>query len=237
MTDQGGVSREHGSSLPQKLIFWLLHFMLILICAWLALFDGLAEIGSLFGFVWHLSDPSRALVLLTFAVIYFLRHGITLFYLFVRKVEWSEALGLISFFALFEIGLLIVGGGAFRDEALPFGPLDVVAGLLFLFGSWLNSWSEIQRKWWKQDPAHKGHCYTGGLFSYSMHINYFGDVVLFTGWSLMTHNLWTLALPIFMFLSFAFMHMPALDAYLAKRYGAEFEAYAARTKKLVPFIW
>ena len=237
MTSQGGVSRAHGRSTLQKGAFWLLHLGVILICVWLAALDGIHTIGSAFGFDWSLSDPVRALVLLLCAVIYFLRHGITLFYLLVRRIEWAEALGLTAFMALFEIGLLVIGGGVMRTEPLPFDALDVLAGLLFLLGSFLNSGSEIQRKLWKRDPANKGHCYTGGLFAYSMHINYFGDVVLFTGWSLLTHNVWTLVLPVFMLLSFAFMHIPALDAYLAERYGAEFQAYATRTKKLVPFIW
>ncbi len=237
MATQGGVSREHGSALPQKLGFWGLHLVLVAICGWLAFLGGLPQLGALFGFNWGLSDPVRAAVLFAFALIYFLRHGVTLFYLFVRRVEWPEALGLICFFALFEIGFLITGGGAFRQNQLPFGWPDLLAITLFLLGSWLNSWSEIQRKLWKRDPANKGHCYTGGLFSQSMHINYFGDVVLFTGWALFTHNIWTFAFPIFMAFSFAFIHIPALDAYLTKRYGDEFQAYAARTKKLVPFVW
>ena len=89
----------------------------------------------------------------------------------------------------------------------------------------------------KQDSANKGECYTGGLFRHSMHINYFGDIVLFTGWSLFTHATWALALPVFMAIMFAFVHIPALDAYLAKRYGDAFENYARKTKKLVPYVW
>jgi protein-S-isoprenylcysteine O-methyltransferase Ste14 len=38
-------------------------------------------------------------------------------------------------------------------------------------------------------------------------------------------------------LNFVFIIIPAHDAYLASRYGSEFEEYARRTKKLVPFLY
>jgi len=237
MAQSGGVSREPGRSIPQKSTFWLLHLGVVGVGAWLAMYDGWGRIGTWFGKEWEFADPVRARILFVFAGVYFLRHGITLFYLLARRVGWGEVFGLVGFMAAFEIGLLLIGGGAFRDQAIALGPLDGLAVILFAVGSWLNTWSEVQRKLWKRDPANKGKCYTGGLFRHAMHINYFGDIVLFTGWSLMTHNPWTLVFPVFMALSFAFMHIPALDDYLAKRYGKEFEAYSRRAKKLIPYIW
>ena len=106
-----------------------------------------------------------------------------------------------------------------------------------MVGSYLNSFSEIQRKWWKKNSANKGHCYTEGLFSYAMHINYFGDIVLFTGWALFTYHLFTLALPLLMGIMFVFIHIPPLDHYLSQRYGNEFNEYAKKTKKLIPYIY
>ena len=70
-----------------------------------------------------------------------------------------------------------------------------------------------------------------------MHMNYFGDVVLFTGWSLLTAAFWALGLPVLMLLMFMFIHMPPLDQYLAERYGDEFQVYRSKTKRLIPFIW
>ena len=162
---------------------------------------------------------------------------LTLFYLLNRKVAWGESIGLSLFIAFFEIGLLLIGGGLFREQALPFGWVDLFAVLLVILGSFLNSFSELQRKWWKKDPANKGHCYTQGLFRYSMHINYFGDTVLFTGWCLLSGNTGTLILPLFMALSFVFYHIPGLDTYLLTRYGQEFESYAKQTKRFIPFIY
>ncbi len=149
--------------------------------------------------------------MLACAFIYWLRHVVTLFYLLARKIEWSEVLGLLVFMGMFEIGLVLLGGGAFRDHTLNLGWLDLVALVTFSLGSYLNSFSEIQRKWWKADPANKGHCYTKGLCRYSMHINYFGDTVLFTGWCIFTHNFWVLGLPLLMGCTFIFYHIPALE--------------------------
>ena len=50
-----------------------------------------------------------------------------------------------------------------RDDSIRLGFWDMVAVMLYLLGSFLNSFSEMRRKWWKADPANKGHCYTKGL--------------------------------------------------------------------------
>ena len=36
---------------------------------------------------------------------------------------------------------------------------------------------------------------------------------------------------------FLFQHVPNLDAYLSKKYGAEFDDYDARTRKLILFVY
>lgn len=215
-----GVGRSHARSTIEKRAFMALHGLSLLTCAYIA-------IGI------DLTNPTRAKVLVLVAALYFVRHAVTLLYLLVRKVTWGEVLGLALFFAAFEIGFVWLGGQA---EA-GFGGLDMLGLLLLAFGSFLNTGSEVRRKWWKADPANKGHCYTEGLFRYSMHINFFGDMVLFSGWALLTGSLCALGLPLLMTLMFIFLHIPELDDYLAKRYGDEFTAYAAKTKKLIPFVY
>lgn len=234
---KGAVDRSYGRSLTEKSVFLAGHLLIIIFCGWLVFSDGLPLLGRLFNRDPQWTDPHRAGLLFACALLYWIRHAITLFYLLLRKVEYGEVFGLLLFMALFEIGLLLIGGGAFGAEPVPFCAFDVFAVMLVFFGSGLNSGSEIQRKRWKKDPANQGHCYTGGLFRYSMHINYFGDTVLFTGWSLLTVNYWTLALPLMMAASFIYFHIPALDAYLTERYGKEFLTYAAKTKKFIPFIY
>ncbi len=237
MAKQGGVSREHDRSALPKLVFFVLHAAIVGFGLWLLRFGGWEWIGARLGHSWALSDPARGLILLACAALYMVRHAITLFYLLARRVLWSEVFGLLAFIGLIEIGFLLLGAGAFRSIPVPFGWLDLLAAVLVGWGSYLNTASEVQRKLWKRDPNNKGHCYTGGLFARAMHINYFGDMAMFTGWALFTASPWALIVPALMTGMFVFMHIPALDAYLDKRYGEEFRAYAATTKKLIPFVY
>ena len=189
------------------------------------------------GQTWSVSDPNRGQLLVAVACFYWARHTVTLFYLLVRKVEWGEVVGLSLFMVIFEVSLCVLAAGEFQAQAVPFGLVDVLAIALILFGSFLNTGSEVQRKWWKGNPDNKGRCYTEGLFRWSMHINYFGDTVLFFGWCLLTATWWTLVMPVLMAASFIFFHIPGLDAYLEDRYGVEFVEYAGKPKKFMPFIY
>ena len=225
MSTSGGVMRDHGTSRPQKFVFAALHGAIVAICLWLV--SG--------AFDW--ADLPRARLLMVCALLYWLRHCATLFVLLKRKVAYSEALGLCAFIAFFDIGFLLLGAGVLGGEAVPFRMIDAAALGLVAVGSYLNTASEWQRMRWKRRPESKGHCYTEGLFAYAMHINYFGDAVLFTGWAILTASLYAWVIPVFITASFVFFHIPALDLYLAKRYGAEFKTYARKTAKFVPFVY
>ncbi|MGB6032940.1 MAG: DUF1295 domain-containing protein, partial [Bacteroidota bacterium] len=109
--------------------------------------------------------------------------------------------------------------------------------LLYLTGSYLGTGSEYSRHLWKARPENRGHFYTEGLFQYSRHINYFGDLLLFGGFAVLTHHLWAGIVPLIMGLNFVLILIPAQDAYLASRYGTEFDNYARRTKKLIPLVY
>ena len=89
----------------------------------------------------------------------------------------------------------------------------------------------------KKKIENKGRLYTKGLFKYSMHINYFGDIVLFTGLALIAHSFSLLFIPLVMALNFIFFIIPRLDKYLEKKYGDEFIEYAQRTKKFIPLVY
>ena len=115
--------------------------------------------------------------------------------------------------------------------------VTTVALILYVSGSTLNTGSEIQRKWWKNQPENKGRLYTQGLFRYAMHINYFGDELLFTGYALFTGVAWALLVPLVMVAGFVSFNIPELDKHLREHYGAEFGDYAQRTKKFVPFVY
>ena len=106
-----------------------------------------------------------------------------------------------------------------------------------LVGSWINSYAEYQRYMWKLRPENHGHLCTQGLFRYAQHPNYFGDLVLFSGLSLVSGARVTAFIPLLMLGGFVFANVPALDSHLRAKYGAEFDAYARRMRKLIPFVY
>jgi protein-S-isoprenylcysteine O-methyltransferase Ste14 len=176
--------------------------------------------------------PRRA-ALLAFAWVYFARLLLTSLVFLKRKVGWDEAFQVGPFLLVIQVVLAWLGS---RSTA-PWSAVDTVAVALYGLGSYLNTGSELQRKLWKTHPENKGHLYTGGLFRLSMHVNYFGDVVLFSGFALLTRSPWAWLVPGLMAAMFVFLHIPLLDRYLRERYGDEFVEWERRTKKLVPFVY
>lgn len=223
---------EYDFSLLPKCFFMVAIIVTSLIAGYLMFVD---ENSLLYGLKPYAitGNFTRQVILMFCLLFYVSRLFITVFVFLKRKMAWSEMLlvsGLMSF-ALFSFAK--VGGNSHQ----PVGALDCFSIFLYLFGSWLNTYSEYTRHIWKKQEVNKGRPYTKGLFKYSMHINYFGDIVLFTGFALITYCFSLLVIPLIMALNFIFFIIPRLDNYLAKKYGEEFTEYAGRTKKFIPGIY
>ena len=156
-----------------------------------------------------------------------------LFFFFKRKLIWAEAITIAVIMPVILIALSYIGG----NQSQPINIIDVSGIFLYSIGSYLNTKSEFQRHTWKQNPQNKGHLYTTGLFKYSMHINYFGEGLLFTGWAMIAQNTTILFIPFFMALNFGAFLIPSLNDYLEKKYKNEYHKYAQRTKNFIPFIY
>lgn len=166
-------------------------------------------------------------------LVYFARFLVTQFVMLKRAFPWAEAWPVGMWAAVLQLGLMWLGG---QTSA----PLSRVAGaglVLYGIGSYLNTGSESERLRWKRKPENQGKLYTEGLFSRSVHINYWGDVVLFTGFAMMAGSWWAAIFPALMLTMFIGFHIPRQDAHMVEHYGQEFVDYAARTKKLVPHVY
>ncbi len=117
------------------------------------------------------------------------------------------------------------------------GVVEVIGILLYLSGSYFNTQSEYYRHVWKLKDENRGRLYTEGLFSLSMHINYFGDIVLFTGLAMVTYRLSMLVIPLIMAVNFVVIISTSLDGYLEKKYKDEFRDYSKKTKKFIPLVY
>lgn len=225
--------RQKAPSVLPKSTLALFHLSVVCAAACLLFGGGIRTVSGWLNLGSDLASPLRRALLLGAAAIYFLRVLVTLFVFLKRRMGWAEVGTVAAWIGALHMCFAFFGG----RQTAPVGLIELVGVLLYLGGSYLNSGSEHQRHVWKQQPQHQGQLYTEGLFRYAIHINYFGDLVLFTGWVLLTARAVLLLVPVVMLWGFVILNIPALDHYLAERYGEAFGMYAARTKKLVPFVY
>lgn len=178
-------------------------------------------------------DFVRRIILMACLVIYYIRLLMTVFVSLKRRMVWTETIVISFLMSLALYSFAKVGG----SNQQPIGVIELVGVFLYIVGSYLNTHSEYTRYAWKKNPDNKGRLYTEGLFKYSMHVNYFGDAVLFTGFALITHSIIMLIIPFLVTANFALFIIPSLDKYLGKKYGREFKEYAERTKKFIPMVY
>jgi len=215
-------------SRPQKLVIVAIELLLI-VASYQVLF------GSLFAGVRAFGDaPSlaRNATLFAFNLVVFARFLGTLFVFIERRIPWEEAFSIPFAFALYLLGFPLLA----RPRTVDFGALEVVGIVLFLVGSFINTYSEHQRRQFKRRPENKGKLYTGGLFALSMHPNYFGDLLWVSGYACVTRNAYAWLVPALLFCFFYFFNVPKLDQHLREHYGDAFREYEKRTKRLVPFV-
>ena len=194
-------------------------------------------------------SPPRAHhhILAVFGVIYMIRLNFMTRWLLNRELSIEELTivilvwipGILASFSLLAQQSKEDSAGVVSSSYSMMMQQHIVAIILYSTGSFVNTYSELQRKKWKErHPENKkGRCYMEGLFSLSRNINYFGDTVLFAGWAVATGSLWNIWVPIMMGLSFYFYHIPDKEKYLEKRYAKEWPIYKAKTPwSFVPFV-
>lgn len=221
------------AALPQKATVAGLELLLLLLSAVILFSPVPRQLAAAIGLTLPTSIPARRVLIFAFSCITFLRMNVTLFYLMKRAMPWQEAFTVPFAFALYYIGfaLLVLPSDA------PLGVWDGLAVVLFAVGCLLNTGGELGRDRFKKDLANAGRLYTGGLFALSMHINFFGDVVWIAAYAIVTQTPWAWLIPLFTLSFFAFYNVPMLDRHLLAHYGAQFDSYRARTKRLIPFVW
>jgi len=178
-------------------------------------------------------DLLRRILIASCLIIYFVRLQVTVWVFQKRKWTWLETITISILMSFVFYAFAKVGG----NNKQFVGVVEVIGVLLYLSGSYINTHSEYSRHVWKLKEENRGRLYTRGLFSLTMHINYFGDVVLFTGFAMVTHSLSMLAIPLIMAVNFVFNIIPSLDRYLEKKYKDEFRDYSKKTKKFIPLIY
>ena len=124
-----------------------------------------------------------------------------------------------------------------------FGIIGIIGIILWLTGFVIEIVADEQKRKFKLDPSKQNSFITDGLWGWSQHPNYFGEIVLWIGVSLValpglsSWQHFTLISPVFVFILLTRISgLPMLNSAARKRWGddPEFLAYKKSTPVLIP---
>ena len=128
------------------------------------------------------------------------------------------------------------------NTTVELGILGYVGIALWLFGFAVEVIADNQKTQFKKDPNNKDRFITSGLWSWSQHPNYFGEITLWLGLALLTYpvlsgwQLVTLISPIFVYLLLTRLSgIPTLDRLAKEKWSSDsdYKAYVEATSKLM----
>ncbi|XVE58848.1 hypothetical protein DITRI_Ditri04bG0202200 [Diplodiscus trichospermus] len=197
----------------------------------------------------------RQVVLTLLMVIWSLRLAI---YLLVRILQWGEDrrqdemrhdLGKFAFYFIVQgiwvwtvsLPLTVVNAS---DRDPPIQAADIIGWIMCLVGTIVEAIADRQKISFKNSPENRGKWCNVGLWKYSRHPNYFGDILL--GWGFFVASIpvlegaeWLLVLlgPIFLMVLLLFISgLPLLEVSGDKKFGnvPAYRIYKKTTSPLIP---
>jgi steroid 5-alpha reductase family enzyme len=126
---------------------------------------------------------------------------------------------------------------------LPLGVFALIGFLVWVFGFGFEVIADRQKSQFKESPDNAGKFINTGLWSWSRHPNYFGEIVLWIGVALIAFpvltgwQLITLISPIFIILLLTRISgVPMLETRADEKWGGQddYESYKANTPVLIP---
>jgi len=196
---------------------------------------------------------SRALLLAALVILWAIRLGSFLF-LRVRRAGSDSRFDQIKhsfprFFLTWTLqGLWVIMTSATAlaamasSKAVPLGGFAMIGLLLWLIGFTIEVIADEQKRRFRLIPDNKDRFITRGLWAWSRHPNYFGEIVLWFGIAVIAYpalqggQYVTLLSPVFVYFLLAKVSgIPLLEASAIKRWGGdtEFERYVATTSPLL----
>lgn len=130
-------------------------------------------------------------------------------------------------------------------RAVPLGAFAVLGSVVWSFGFSIEVIADRQKQRFRADPANSGRFIQSGVWAWSRHPNYFGEITLWFGAAIVAFPVlvgWqyaTLISPLFVYLLLSRISgVPLLEARGQKKWGhdPEYQAYCERTPVLFPRV-
>lgn len=157
---------------------------------------------------------------------------------------WSYAHAALRLVFAFQAPLLWVVSlpvqlGQMSAQPAAIGALGWIGAALSVFGIAFETTADSQLKRFKADPANKGQVLSSGLWRYTRHPNYFGDICVWTGFYLIAAEtalgLWALPGPLLLiFLLTRWSGGPSYEKRLTHQRPG-YDEYIRRTSSLIPW--
>jgi steroid 5-alpha reductase family enzyme len=154
--------------------------------------------------------------------------------------EWGKSFYIRTFLQVFMLqGFLmtIIAIPLYIDSRSSFNIYSLIGVSIYLFGLMFESISDYQLTKFIQDPTNKGKIMDRGLWKYSRHPNYFGEIVVWWGIFIFGFinglSVYAIISPIL--ISYLIIFVSGIPM-LEKKYegNVEFEKYKAKTSILIP---
>lgn len=157
------------------------------------------------------------------------------FYPLRRQQLFGEPVGIggfISCLLLVGIFYALPGYLAFvNPEPISLGVV-ALALPLFIFGSLINGTADIQKMTAKQYGA---GLVKDGIWRFSRHINYFGDLLRYLSFSIVAGSIWAYLVPGLIALLYI-QRIFQKEQSMSQKYQ-DYEEYAKSSSRLIPLIW
>ncbi|ELS02006.1 putative membrane protein [Xenococcus sp. PCC 7305] len=149
--------------------------------------------------------------------------------LFTEKIGMPVFILVILFVGIFYC---LPGYLAFTNSN-PISYWSVAIALpLYIFGSLINTGADVQKMTAK---SKENSLVKDGIWRSVRHVNYLGDLMRYTSFSVIAGNLWAFALPGIIILLYL-QRINEKEQTMAAKYP-EFVAYQQKSSRLIPWIW